>query len=322
MIYCFTMLSVLTLDQQILRKGTLDDLKRRTCTWVHLEDPTDAELLPILTYTGTTQELVDELMSKPQRPILRDVEGFSLILFRAPLFLPKIGTKPILFMISKAKNDIISISRHPSTSLERLRSTPQKRLQELFNQGATRLLFASLDEIINSYHALFEQIDDSISQVETEMRNPIVKMVVTDRIYAIKKDLILFHKALIGDREVVMGIERAYAAFLDQKLLADFRLLSGDLVQLIELETTYRDILTSTLELHLTAISNNLNLTMKRLSGWGALILVPSLIAGIFGMNFELIPTARDPHGFAVAVVIMLMVTASLFWYFQKKDWI
>lgn len=316
------MLSVLTLDQQTLREGSLLDLKRRTCTWVHLEEPTEAELTPVLAHVGLAPELLEELMSKAQRPILRDVEQFSLIVFRSPLFLPKIGTKTVLFIISKAKNDIITITRHHSTSLERLRNIPKKRLQESFAHGATRLLFAALDEIINSYHFLFEKIDETISQIELDMRKTYVKDTVMDRIYSLKKDLILFHKALIGNREVVIGIERAYAAFLDPKLLADFRTLSGDLVQLIELETTYRDILTSTLELHLTTISNNLNLTMKRLSGWGALILVPSLIAGIFGMNFELIPTARDPHGFAVAVAIMLIVTASLFWYFQKKDWI
>ncbi|MDO8505741.1 MAG: magnesium transporter CorA family protein [bacterium] len=316
------MQSVLTLDQQTLRAGTLDDLKRRACTWVHLEEPTETELLPILSHVGITTELFEELMSKAQRPTLRDVEQFSIIVFRSPLFLPRIGTKPVLFIISKAKNDIITITRHHSTSLERLRNMPHKRLQELFAKGATRLLFASLDEIINSYHFLFEKIDETISQIESDMRKTFVKDTVMDRIYSLKKDLILFHKALIGNREVVTGIERAYAAFLDPSLLTDFRILSGDLVQLIELETTYRDILTSTLELHLTTISNNLNLTMKRLSGWGAIILVPSLIAGIFGMNFELIPTARDPHGFAVAVIIMLTVTASLFWYFQKKDWI
>ena len=316
------MLSVLTLDQQTLRQGTLDDLKRRTCTWVHLEEPTDKELEPILTHAGIARELFDELMSKSQRPTIRDAEGFSLILIRSPLYLPKVGTKPILFMISKQKNDIISITRHHSTSLARLRATPPKRLQDFFLQGATRVLFASLDEIISSYHLVLEKIDENISQIEQEMRKPKTKEGVTDRIYSLKKDLILFHKALIGDREVVTGIERSYAAFLDPKLLADFRLLSGDLVQLIELETTYRDILTSTLELHLTIISTALNLTMKRLSGWGAIILVPSLIAGIFGMNFELIPTTHDPRGFAGALALMLFATAGLYWYFKKRDWI
>lgn len=316
------MINVFTLDQQTLRPGTLDDLKRRTCTWVHLEEPADKELEPILTHTGITRELFEELMSKAQRPIIRDVEQFSVIVFRSPLFLPKIGTKTVLFFISKAKNDIITITRHHSISLERLRNMPRKRLEELFAQGATRLLFAALDEIINSYHFLFEKIDETISQIELDMRKVSVKNTVIDRIYSLKKDLILFHKALIGNREVIIGIERAYAAFLDPKLLADFRTLSGDLVQLIELETTYRDILTSTLELHLTTISNNLNLTMKRLSGWGAIILLPSLIAGIFGMNFELIPTAHDPRGFAGAIALMLFATSGLYWYFKKRDWL
>lgn len=316
------MLSVLTFDQNTLRKGTLADLKKRTCTWVHLEKPTDEELAPILAHTGLTPEAIQELLSKAQRPTLRDIAGFSLIIFRSPLFLPKIGTRPIIFIISKAKNDLISIAGHHSASLERLATAPPTRLQELFGQGATSVLFAALDAVIDSYHAVFNHIDEMIGQVENEMRKPSSKTNITDRIYTLKKDLILFHKALVGDREVIAGIERAYASFLDQKLLSDFRVLHDDLVQLIELETTYRDVLTSTLEVHLTTVSNALNLTMKRLSGWGAIILVPSLIAGIFGMNFELIPAARDPHGFVGAVIIMGATVAALFWYFKKQDWI
>lgn len=316
------MMHVLTLDQTTLRQGTLEDLKRRTCTWAHLEKPTEEELTPILTHAGLSAEAFQELLSKTQRPTLRDLEGFSILVFRSPLFLPKIGTRPIIFIISKAKNDIISIALHHSTSLERLRNLPPKRLKELFTQGATRVLFVALDEIIDSYHAVFNRLDDLIDQVETEMRKPNSKTNITDRIYTLKKELILFHKALVGDREVIAGVERAYATFLDPALISDFRILHDDLVQLIELETTYRDVLTSTLEVHLTTISNALNLTMKRLSGWGAIILVPSLIAGIFGMNFEIIPTARDPHGFITAVIIMGTAVALLYWYFKKQDWI
>ena len=66
------MLFVLTLDQQNLRTGMLEDLKRRTCTWLHLEAPTEEEFKPILAHVGITKELADELLSKKQRPALRD----------------------------------------------------------------------------------------------------------------------------------------------------------------------------------------------------------------------------------------------------------
>ncbi len=91
---------------------------------------------------------------------------------------------------------------------------------------------------------------------------------------------------------------------------------------MIEIEATYREILTSALEIHLTQIFNHLNTIMKKITSWGALILVTSLIAGIFGMNFKYIPEVNEPFGFFFAIILMLVSVLSLYFYFKKRDWI
>ena len=101
-----------------------------------------------------------------------------------------------------------------------------------------------------------------------------------------------------------------------------FRLLASDLTQLIELVSTERDILTTTMEVHLSTVSNALNETMKKVTSWGALILVPSMIAGIYGMNFKHLPWTEQVWGFPLLLFIMAVLMVMLLRFFRKKDWI
>ncbi len=316
------MRNVLTIDQGKIRDGTLDDLKRRTCTWVHYWEPTPEELTDAASHIGLDAEEFQELLSPTQRPTLRDTTTFSIVVIRSPRKDKEFLTKPIILAVSKAKNDLISVTPYHSRSIEHIRTLPEARRTTIFSEGATALLFTILDEITASYFSVLERMDDEIDRVERNIRSTNGESRTMETIYRLKKTLIYFHKALVGNREVVGGIEKAYAQFLDPRLLSKFRTLHDQIVQLVELDATYRDILTSTLEVHLSVISNAVNITMKRVTSWGAIILIPSLIASIFGMNFDLIPIAHARWGFYGALAVMIAATALLYWYFKRKDWL
>ena len=191
----------------------------------------------------------------------------------------------------------------------------------MFRGGITLVLFTLLEEIVEDFFSDVDAIRDAIEQIEEKMFDYKDSKKVMKRTFATKKSLLYVHRALIGNREVVQAIEKHYAQFLDVKKLEDFRQLTGDITQLIEMATTYHDILTTSVEVHLSAISNNLNVTMKRVTSWGAIILVPSLVAGIFGMNFREIPLLTSHEGFAIAITLMAVSVFLLGWYFKKKDW-
>lgn len=313
---------VLAFDQKIVREGTLDDLKRRTCTWVHYWEPTAAELQEAASSIGLETEELSDLLSPAQRPTLRDTEAFSVVVARSPRKETKFLTKPVVLAVSKARNDLISVSPFHSRSIERVHGLPNGRKVAVFAAGATSLLFTLLDEVTASYFSVFERMDDEIDRIERSIRNGRTDPKVMETIYGLKKTLIYFHKALVGNREVLAGIEKAYAQFVDAALLHRFRVLHDQTVQLVELGATYRDILTSTLEVHLSVISNALNVTMKKVTSWGAIILVPSLVAGIYGMNFHVLPGAGHPFGFVGALTVMVISVAALYGYFRKHDYL
>ena len=110
--------------------------------------------------------------------------------------------------------------------------------------------------------------------------------------------------------------------FLDRKDLSKFRLLHSDFTQLVELTVTYRDILTTTIEVYLSVVSNNLNITVKKLTAWGAIILLPSIVSGIYGMNFKYLPEAEWRYGYLFALAIMLAMVLVSYIYFKRKEWL
>ena len=85
---------------------------------------------------------------------------------------------------------------------------------------------------------------------------------------------------------------------------------------------TTRELLASALEANLSLISVAQNEVMKKLGGWVAIVAVPTMVAGIYGMNFDVMPELRSPLGYPLALVGMLAVCSSLYFYFKRSGWL
>lgn len=320
----FNVIKTKILHNDEVLEGNLQDLKtKHTTVWVDLSEPRQEELESIVGHIGIGREDIEELLHTNQRPILQDLGEFTAVVFHVPeIEGQEAVVKPSLLFASKEQKDFITIHPGSSSAIEKISSHPQKRLAELFRKGSTALLFAVLDEMVAASFESIDYFSDEINKLEEQVFKPKLSSQVLKRVFSIKKALINFQRTLSADREVISAIEKAYGEFLDKRLLSNFRLLYSDLTQLIELATTYRDITISVVEVHLSAISNNLNVVMKKLTAWAAIILVPSLIAGIYGMNFAHLPFARDPAGFWYMIGAMAVSILLLYSYFKYHDWI
>lgn len=318
------MSKILFLHNQEVREGRFSDLGQRgTTVWVDLSDPAPAELEAVAAHVGVSAEELGDFLHENQRPVLQDIGKFTAVVFHAPETGDKKTTvKPHLLLASKEQKDFISLHPGVSQAVQKIWTYSQARLATLFQKGSTALLFAVLNEMVSSGFDGLDLISEEISRLEEQVFEPKGSSGVMPRIFRVKKDLIYLQRSLTSDREVVSEIEKAYGAFLDRRELSRFRLLYSDITGLIELSATYRDILISAVEVHLSAISNNLNVIMKRLTAWAAIILVPSLVAGIYGMNFLVLPLSRHPAGFWYILGVMALAVWILHGYFKRNDWI
>lgn len=308
-------------------EGSIEDLENKEICWADCLDPTDENLNEISRITELPVQDLKDSLGEEERPKVLDLDKYSLITFRAPFLEHKeerISTTSVVIFISKNENNLITLRTKEIASIERLMQILYKQ-NTLLQKGTSFLLYRLLDEILNSYFQILDTIEDKIDKIEDDVLEKPGRSTV-EQIFATKKTLIFFHKALTANREVITSIEKEYVKEIDKKNIKRFRSLYHDITQLIDTEGTYRDIMTGTLEIYLSSISNNLNQVMKTLTIITAFVLVPTLIAGIYGMNFVFMPEINTPfgqkYGYYFALGLMAFSVLGMYLYFKRKGWI
>jgi magnesium transporter len=111
-------------------------------------------------------------------------------------------------------------------------------------------------------------------------------------------------------------------AFVPSELQPYYRDVADHVLRAVELADNVRDVLTSLLEVRLAQVGNALNEVMKKLTSWAAIILIPTLIAGIEGMNFRYMPELALRYGYPMALLLMVASALALYVVFRRKEWL
>jgi len=298
---------------------TVADLKSKHSLWVDCLSPTSDELLSISDLGDISIDILKEAVDEEERPKLIDLDNYTLIIFRAPLIEnDETETTPIAVFLSKTKNNLITIRKKEIPAINKLKKSLSKNV---FDKGLSYILYRLLDEIVNTYFAIMDNLGDSIDALEDRALASVDKSTV-EEIFNTKKILIYFYRALSANREVLIAIQKEYATHISRKDTKKILIIYDDVVQLLDTVATNRDILTNTLDIYLSSVSNNLNQVMKTLTIISAFVLVPTLISGIYGMNFRAMPELNWKYGYFFAIGLMLFSVSAMFVFFKKKKYI
>lgn len=306
----------------VLPESSISALKSKEPIWLDVFAPSEKEIQQLAEVTKISINYFNEYLQKDSKPRTIEAGEYTFIVLNTIIAIEnELKIKPLIIIISKHYNDFITIHNVQLDSITKLFNANEEILAPIFAKGPTSLFYNVTEEIINEYFSCMELIEDHIDNLEDEIfKNETIN--VMQKIHETKKALIYLHKSLIANRDVLSSIESEYAAHFTKEDLREFHLLYTDISQLIDLSLTYRDILSSTVEVYLSNISNNLNIVMKKLTAWAAIILVPALIAGVYGMNFKNMPELYWEYGYFFALGIMLFSLIFLILYFKKKDYI
>jgi len=294
----------------------------KTFTWTDVFEPTKKELQQISEITKIPISDLHMTIEEEERPKVIDIDGpFSLIIFGAPSFeQDEISTTPVFIYVSKHHNCVITIRNKDTKSISKLKESAETN-KIFFEKGSSYFVYRLLDEILTTYFDVLDDVEERIDKIEDSViKTPDINVV--EKIFETKKTLIFFAKTISANREVIASIEKEYLSEIDKRGARQFRTLYNDTVTLVDMSTTYRDILTGTLDTYLSSVSNNLNKVVKTLTVGASFILIPTLIASIYGMNFKVMPELYWKYGYAFSLGIMV-VSVSLMWlYFKRKKWI
>lgn len=194
---------------------------------------------------------------------------------------------------------------------------------DLAGHGVGFLLHGLLDHVVDGHFAAVQQLDDSIEELEDllfeEGRRQI--RTVHRRLYALRKSLVRLRRVVLPMREVVNTLMRPGLHVVTEPLLPYYQDVYDHVLRATEQTESVRDMLESAMETNLSVQSNHMNLIMKKVTSWAAIIAVPTAITGFYGQNLPY-PGFAHQSGFITSTAAIVILSALLYVTFKRKDWL
>ena len=320
------MLKVYSFEKGLVKSSSSEDLGTAELCWADCTKPTQEELKDISEKANIPLTDLQEVLDEEERPKVSDLEEYSLIIVRTPSEENgDIFTTPIAIFVSKKKNNVITITLKETKAIGKMEELIKAKKIEIYEKGAGFFIYRLIDEILSEYFAILDKIEQKIDETEDDVVTKAENFTVRS-IFSVKKTLIFFQRALIANREVITAIEKEYITNIDKKNIKRFRTLYNDVTQLVEAVGTYRDVLTGILDIYLSSVSNNLNKVIKTLTIISSFVLIPTLIASIYGMNFVdnspfNMPELYWKYGYFFALGLMALSIIAVYFYFKRRRW-
>jgi magnesium transporter len=290
--------------------------------WIDLEDPTVKEATILEDPFHFHPLAIEDCLAEVHHPKIDDYESYIFVIvhgirFDAPT--DQFITRELDVFLGK--NYLITHHKGPMRSIGTLRELCSKNLVSSFPKGVDFLIHQILDVLFEHYFPNLDSIEDKVQLVQVEVfENPTRETL--DRIFALKKDVLQLRRICAPQREIVNRLARGEFKVVSPRAAVYFRDIYDNLYRIVEASFSYQDIVQSLLDAYLSAVSNRLNETMKRLTVIGAIMAALTVITGVYGMNFEFMPELHWKFGYLFVWGMMLAVTGVLYYWFKKKDWI
>jgi magnesium transporter len=308
------------------------DRLRATCDpgasvlWIDAQSPEDsAQLHEIKAELGMSATVVDAILNPRERTkLMRYGDYFHVAVHDCESVDDSVQSREI--DIVTGPGWLVTV-RHPSDDgttfdldeVER-RFELQRSEHNQTEQGF--LLWAIFDVTVDRYFDVTDAVDERLDEIEEIVFAEEPPSDVPREIFTVRSDLSTVRRASAPLREVVNAIIRREIDFVDDQAIVHFHDVYDRVLRVGDLVEAQRDLLTGLLEANLAVTSNQLNQVMKKMTSWGAILIVATLIAGIYGMNFRHMPELRWQYGYLMAVGLMAISTLILWRLFKRKGWL
>jgi len=187
-----------------------------------------------------------------------------------------------------------------------------------------RLLHALLDTIVDGYFEAFELDEGRLEELEDEIfaDRPAKESDIQRHLYDIRRGLVRYRRHVVPMRDVMNQLARREVPWIDNDSLLLLRDVEDHVLRAIDMIDSARDPMGNAVDAHLSIISNRMNVVMKKMTSWGAILFGAGLIAGVYGMNFEDMPELGWRFGYPMALGMMAGLTVVLHRVFKSRDWL
>jgi magnesium transporter len=329
----------MTITTRLYREGRLQDMEVNpdrvsdhlkdpdSLLWLDVEMPTKESIALLGREFGFHELALEDCLHPHQRPKIEQYGSYYfLVAYAVTVEERELHEHEMAVFVGR--NYLVTVRKErPYDLTEVIKRTAAHT--ELCKEGGAYLLYVLLDDVVDGYFTALEGLEDQAEDVEDRVfgvgdgKQPEAQEVGEQNdIFSLKKRLLKFRRVIAPLREVLDVMQRRTIDVVTVPLEPYYRDVYDHVLRATDFLDNLRDLLSSTLEAHLAVISNRLNEVMKRLTSWGAIILVPTLIAGIYGMNFRQMPELRWQLGYPMALGLMVLSGILLYRAFKRRRWL
>jgi magnesium transporter len=295
--------------------------RRDSFIWLGLYEPTEEEFESVRAAFNLHELAVEDAVKAHQRPKLEVYDESLFLVLKTARYLDAEETVDFgEILVFVGESFVVHVRHGEATALSSVRRAVEGR-PDLLRCGPGAVLHAIVDHVVDDYGPVIAGLEGDIGEVELEVfsergHNPV------QRIYMLKREVLELHQAAAPLAEALEALHSRKFEVIHEDIREYFRDVHDHVLRVVERATTFSDLLTSTLSANLTRVSVRQNEDMRRISAWVAIAAVPTMVAGIYGMNFEHMPELGHVAGYPAVLAVMLVVCGLMYRFFRRSGWL
>lgn len=291
--------------------------------WYDVRGLHDAELITTIGQIFKVHPLsLEDTVDTFQRPKVDEYEAQLFVTLKALSFSKEkkqLQTEHVSLLLGT--DFILSFQEDSDDLFHTVRTRLEKSNGRIRKRRADYLLYALMDSIIDQYYLILEAFEDEMEALEADIVAH-ADLGSRSTIYALRQELANFRKAVFPLRELLRAILNSESEIIQVPTEVYLRDLHDHVVQVLEINDTYRDNLNGLQDLLLSELSFRTNNVMQVLTIVATIFIPLTFLAGIYGMNFDYMPELHWKYGYFILLGIMLLALVAMVFYFRKKKWL
>ncbi|MFF8998439.1 magnesium/cobalt transporter CorA [Streptomyces achromogenes] len=296
--------------------------------WLGLHEPTEREFAGVAELFDLHPLAVEDAVEAHQRPKLEHYGDTLFAVFKTVCYVEHerlTATSEVVdtgeIMVFVGGDFVITVRHGRHGSLGPLREELETDPQQLA-KGPAAVLHAIADLVVDDYLNVTDAVQGDIDQVETEVFSENGARLDPGRIYQMKRELLELKRAVVPLGRPVEDLATRPIRVVDPEIQAYFRDVLDHLIRAKEQIAAFDELLNSILQAHLAQVTVAQNEDMRRITAWAAVIAVPTMVCGVYGMNFDHMPELHWRFGYPLVMVVMATACLALYRGFRRNGWL
>ena len=289
--------------------------------WIGLQEPTEDVLNRVQEEFGLHELAVEDARNAHQRPKV-ELYGDSVFVVLRTVQMNKdhhVEFGETHFFVGE--NFIVTIRHGSSVSYASVRSRCESTPQ-LLSKGQGFVLYAVMDFIVDQYFPVVHQMEQDLQVVEDKVFKEKPSRTTTEHIYQLKRELLEVKRIISPLVDICNRLMRFEIKCISEETRPYFRDVYDHAIRINEVVDNTRELLNTALEANFSLISISQNDVSKKFAAWAAILAVPTMVAGFYGMNFQFMPELRWHYGYPFVVVFTISACVLVYYFFRRSGWL